>query len=256
MKNLRLIIMNIIILFIAGNSLFAQKFRLITWDSLGQKVTIKKTDDYEFKYRNPLSRDWTFVVIEPVEGNNDMHTLILKTNSITPRVTSLPPDTVYIPCPGEGDPEFGFKEGDEPVKGITVPPVREVLFEAFGQVELVKFCESVEIIYDGIAPEDVQILYEAIDEGYLLHLKRIGERKVIEFKYLCQSFILSNPESTSLTFTDELRYEQIIWTPMENNLWEVRIGTTERKCKSRALESIKHKRTSDYESQIPRQYRK
>ncbi len=63
---------------------------------------------------------------------------------------------------------------------------------------------------------------------------------------------MSNPESTSMVFDKNLRYEQIIWTPMENNLWEVRIGTTERKCKSRALDNIKQKRNSDYENKIPK----
>jgi len=218
----------------------AQKIKLITWDTLNQEVTISKNDIYDFKYRNELSSDWTYIEVKKVSGNDDLHTLIIRTHSVTPIDKSLPPDTVYIPCPGEGDPEFGYKGGEIVGKGIIKKPERTVVFTDFNQVEVVRFCESVTIVY------------ESIDDGYYLHLKRSGERKTIEFKCLCQSFIVSNPESTSMVFDKNLRYEQIIWTPMENNLWEVRIGTTERKCKSRALDNIKQKRNSDYENKIPK----
>lgn len=250
MKQTTALLALLIMLSISQTS-FAQKTKVIRWDSLNQSVTISKGDFYEFLYRNNLNSDWTFIELQQVPGEDEYHTLQLKTNSVPPIVFALPPDTVYIPCPGEGEPEFGFKDISA-TGNIIKKPERTIMFREFGQVEKVRFCESVNIIYEEIAPEDVQILYESIDDGYLLHLKRIGERKLIEFKCICQTFILSNPESTSMSFDPRLKYEQIIWTPMENNLWEVRLGSTQRDCKSRALDRIKVRRNAEYEKNLPR----
>ena len=56
----------------------------------------------------------------------------------------------------------------------------------------------------------------------------------------------------SKVFSNHLKYEQVIWTPRKDGTWEVRIGTTERGCKSSALGNLKELRTKEYEKNIPK----
>jgi hypothetical protein len=150
----------------------------------------------------------------------------------------IPEDKSQTPVPGE-------QMFDSPDTVLYVSEIRQ-------QFE-VKNGQEVNFIYEeGIEPEETYFTYESTFDGYVLELHERSEQVDVEFKRMCQIFIVANPNLTSVKIPKSLRYEQIIWTPREDGTWEVRIGTTERGCKSKALKDLRKLRDSNYEKLVPR----
>ena len=122
-----------------------------------------------------------------------------------------------------------------------------------GQKFEVKLGQEVNFIYDdNINPDETYFSYESTYDGYILELHKKTEPIEIEFKRMCQRFIVADPNLTIVVIPETLRYEQIIWTPRRDGTWEVRIGTTERGCHSKAVNELRKLRTKEYEKSIPK----
>ena len=146
------------------------------------------------------------------------------------------------------------QSGAPPIAGLAPveAPSRTVSFTNIGEKLNVKTGEIVNIIYDGIDPENTYIVYESTPDGYILELAPKNETKVIEFSRLCQTFVVLSPDRTLLKVPETLKYEQIIWTPRADGSWEVRLGSQERGCQSPALNEINKLRTKEYNKKTPR----
>ena len=145
-------------------------------------------------------------------------------------------------------------EGAAPIAGFTeLPsPGQVVTFNGIGQKVHVKTGETVNFVYDGIVPEKTFIIYESTDNGYNLELAWRNEPIVVHFWQLCQIYVVATPALTNVDIPANLQMEQVIWTPRADGTWEVRIGTIERGCKSKALDDLQKMRNKDYEKNVPR----
>ncbi|OGU14297.1 MAG: hypothetical protein A2X61_16150 [Ignavibacteria bacterium GWB2_35_12] len=145
-------------------------------------------------------------------------------------------------------------EGAAPIAGFTeLPsPGQVVTFNGIGQKVHVKTGETVNFVYDGIDPEKTFIIYESTDNGYNLELAWRNEPIVVHFWQLCQIYVVATPALTNVDIPANLQMEQVIWTPRADGTWEVRIGTIERGCKSKALDDLQKMRNKDYEKNVPR----
>lgn len=132
---------------------------------------------------------------------------------------------------------------------------RSVVLSSTGQRVEVKNGESVALVYDGIDTENSYLRYESTEDGYALTLATRNEFVVLDFKTLCQIYIIDNPANSAVSLPDNLRYEQVVWTPRSDGLWEVRVGSVNRGCRSEALENLEKLRRGEYEKSVPR-YRK
>ncbi len=159
------------------------------------------------------------------------------------KVDITPSQSVSIPSDGTA-PIAGLKARDKVDKVIT--------FTSVGEKFELKNGQTANFIYDGISPEETYIIYEQTLDGYILQLAYRDEKVHLPFTRLCQIYIVSNPALATTEVPQNLRYEQIIWTPRADGTWEARIGTTERGCKSPALDELKNLRTKSYEGSIPR----
>jgi hypothetical protein len=130
--------------------------------------------------------------------------------------------------------------------------VRIVTFDSVGKRVHVKNGETVNLIYDGIDPEAAYLRYESTHDGYELELAPRNQFMVVSFETLCQKFIVDHPANAAVNITDDLRYEQVVWTPRSDGLWEVRIGSTSRGCQSEALDGLNKLRSAQYEKTVPR----
>ncbi|MBI5323839.1 MAG: hypothetical protein HZB41_00910 [Ignavibacteriae bacterium] len=145
-------------------------------------------------------------------------------------------------------------EGAAPIAGVAeLPsPGQVITFNGVGQKVHVKTGETVNFIYDGIDPEKTYIIYESTDDGYNLELSWRNEPVLIHFWKLCQIYVVATPSLTNVDIPGNLNLEQVIWTPRSDGTWEVRIGTVERGCKSKALDDLQKMRDKDYEKGVPR----
>ncbi|MCL5991678.1 MAG: hypothetical protein M1419_06200 [Bacteroidetes bacterium] len=146
------------------------------------------------------------------------------------------------------------EEGAAPIAGVAeLPsPGQIVTFKGIGQKVHVKTGETVNFVYDGIDPEKSFIIYESTDDGYNLELAWRNEPIVVHFWQLCQIYVVATPSLTNVDIPANLAMEQVIWTPRADGTWEVRIGTIERGCKSKALDDLQKMRNKDYEKAVPR----
>ncbi len=151
--------------------------------------------------------------------------------------------TVYIPDDDSG-PVAGFTPAESPDTVVT--------FSELGKRIFVKNGTTVNFIYDGIDPDDTYVKYESWEGGYYIQLMNKNQRVDVHFSKICQLFIVQNPSLTIVDVPRKLRYEQIIWTPREDGTWEVRIGTTERGCKSKSLQDLQKLRTKKYKNNVPK----
>ncbi|MCS6807561.1 MAG: hypothetical protein RML40_02610 [Bacteroidota bacterium] len=143
--------------------------------------------------------------------------------------------------------------GDPPIPGKTPvsKPDRIITFRSMNDKFEIKAGETVNIVYDGVNPEDTYLRYEPTEDGYIVQLASVFEPVNVVFRRLCELFIVANPAMTSVIVADNLRYEQIIWTPRADGSWEVRIGTTgDRNCRSQALDYLQRLRTAEYERNL------
>lgn len=152
-------------------------------------------------------------------------------------------ESVHIPGDGSA-PVAGINAFDNPDKVIT--------FTGVGEKYEVQRGQDVNIIYEGINPEETYIIFESTFDGYTLELAYRDEPVYLSFERLCQIAIVASPALTTIDLPKTLRYEQIIWTPRKDGTWEVRIGTTERGCKSKALNELQQLRTGEYEKNVPK----
>lgn len=145
-------------------------------------------------------------------------------------------------------------DGTAPIVGVDISDRPDTLltFSSVGESFEVRNGQVVNFIYDGVDPEDTYILYESTFDGYILKLLKRDEIVDVEFKKLCQIYVVRAPELTNVDIPKNLKYEQIIWTPRADGTWEVRIGTTERGCKSQALKDLQRLRNKTYESNVPK----
>lgn len=163
--------------------------------------------------------------------------------NIPPSPDPALPTSVALPSDG-GAPMPAMDKAKTPTTTLT--------FTKVGQREFVKTGEAVNLLYDGVDAKSTYVKYESAENGYWLELAFTKEPTIVEFSYLCQRFIVANPALTSIGFGNGLRYEQIVWTPRQDGSWEVRIGATERGCKSEALDDINKLRTKDYQKEVPK----
>ncbi len=146
------------------------------------------------------------------------------------------------------------EDGSGPIAGMTEAesPDAIVTFNELGERTFVENGSTVNFIYDGVDPAETYVMYESTKDGYYLTLVKKDERVNVYFKEMCQIFIVGRPDMTTIDVPENLRYEQIIWTPRSDGTWELRIGTTQRGCKSRALNQLQELRTSEYEDNVPK----
>lgn len=227
---------------------------IIKWDSVNQTYRLPKGKDFSFQYalnKTPCLR------VE-VEDQVDEVLFTLKSDCISDTdIQTRPPDTLMINC--NGDVLRTYKGGQVGnVKSDILPEktsstVRTVVWNNFGQKELVKNCEVVTFIYSSkVQPEDADFYYEQVEEGYMLYLKMVGKVTELNLDCLCKKFEVTNPLSYRIKISPELKYEQLIMTPMSNEFWEIRLGSIDRGCKSPAKDDLKSKRDKNYESKLPK----
>lgn len=145
-------------------------------------------------------------------------------------------------------------DGATPIAGINSlnNPDTVLTFSEIGQKYEIKKGQSVNFIYEGINPEETYIIYESTWDGYTLELAYRSDKLNIAFSRMCQTYIVASPELTTVQVPKNLKYEQIVWTPRSDGTWEVRIGTVERGCQSKALQELQKLRTKDYEGKVPK----
>ncbi len=144
------------------------------------------------------------------------------------------------------------KDGSSPIAGevLAKNPDMTMTFNGYNEKQFVKTGTVVNFIYEGIDPENSFILYESTDEGYYLTLVKNNTPANIKFSRLCQTYIVASPQMTNITIDENVRFEQIIWTPRAEGNWEVRIGSTARGCKSEALDRLNKLRNQQYEKKV------
>lgn len=151
--------------------------------------------------------------------------------------------TVFVPADGSA-PIAGYEESAKSDAVVT--------FSEIGQKYKITRGQTVNFIYDGIDPESTFIVYESTLDGYSIKLAYKTDQILVNFSKLCQVFIVASPTFTNVYVPENLRYEQIVWTPREDGSWEVRIGTVERGCQSRALQNLQKLRSGNYEKSVPK----
>lgn len=227
---------------------------VIEWKKINQEVRIPKGEDYVFKYNLPKTNCMKIEVQE--KGMHQIFKLV--TDCIPPPenyTKQLPPDTLVISCDGELIRINKEKNTDiQQVENQKNYVERNIVWKSFDQVERVTNCEKVTFIYSGdVQPEEADFIYEQIEGGYLLSVKVMGRITELSFNCVCKRYEVTNPYSFRMIINQDLRFEQLIMTPMENNLWEVRVGSTnERNCKSPARTNLKNKRDANYEKKLPK----
>ena len=215
--------------------------RIIMWNKVGQRETIKKCEEHLVIY---VDAEPELTYMRYIESRNEDE-YVLELSSFATQAKPKPIDvTQSIIIPMDGSSPIALKK-------TSSDAVRQITFSKIGQKELVLLGETVNISYEGMNTDKVYLAYQSTEDGYWLELSSLMEQKVINFDKRCQSFIVASPATTTIRVEDAVRYEQLIWTPREDNSWEVRIGTVEQGCKSDALRAIKKVRTREYEANVP-----
>ena len=215
--------------------------RTIMWEKVGQREVLKKCEEHLMIYVGVESELTYMRYIESRLENEYILELATHATQVKPKPIDV---TQSIIIPSDGSTPIALKKTSDKA-------AREIVFSKMGQKEMVMNGETVNIKYEGVDPNLVYISYESFEDGYYLELSSIIEQKVVNFGKRCQSFIVASPATTTIRVAETVRYEQLIWTPREDNSWEVRIGTVEQGCKSVALDAIKKLRTREYETAVP-----
>ncbi len=215
--------------------------RIILWDKIGQRETLKKCEEYLIIYGN-VEPELTY--IRYIESKNPEE-YILQLSTFSSQARPKPIDvTQSIKIPMDGSTPISMKKKNKEA-------LKTLVFTKVGQREKVLNGDMVNIEYKDVNTNKTYIAYESTEEGYWLELSSLMEQKVINFSKRCQSYIVASPATTTVRVDDQVRYEQIIWTPRADNSWEVRLGTVEQGCKSDALEAIQKVRTREYQQNVP-----
>lgn len=216
--------------------------RIIMWEKVGQRETLKKCEEHLILYVGKVEPETTYM--RYIQSRNDRE-YILELSSFSTQAKPKPIDvTQSIRIPLDGSSPIALKNQSNSA-------VRQIIFSKIGQKEKILNGETINIIYDGVNTSKTYIAYQSFEGGYWIELSSLLEQKVIIFSKRCQSYIVASPATTTIRFDDVVRYEQIVWTPRVDNSWEVRIGTTQQGCKSAALDAIRKLRTKEYETNVP-----
>lgn len=250
MKNLMLLIILIVL-----NLRITQSQTVINWDSVGQEVKLLKTEDYVFNYNIKKIPCYNIQVKE--KGIYQYFKLI--NNCVTDSTNSLTlftPDTLFVDCDGTIKRSYLNDEEKNSLSynNLKNQKIKVIKWEKYGQTYKINNCEIVNFIYTNeVTPDDADFIYEQISDGYLLTVKMRGSITELNFDCICKRYEVANPYSYRIKISHSLRYEQLIMTPIDNDIWEVRIGTTDiRNCDSEARFNLKFKRTNEYEKLLPR----
>lgn len=216
--------------------------KFIFWKEADQVDTITTDKPFEIQYYK-LDRENYYMRL--IQHNEKKFSVTLKAYATKAKPKPIEvAQSIYIP--EDGTSPISFNKSSEKSD-------RVITFTYIGQREKIKSGELVNIIYQNLKTDKIYISYESSDDGYWLELTSLHEMKRIRFDKLCQVWIVATPELTTIEFSDDVRYEQIIWTPREDNSWEVRMGAVERGCKSEALRRIEKLRTKEYMENVPKE---
>lgn len=147
-------------------------------------------------------------------------------------------------------------DGPTPTPPNEVPDSnkRKIVLDTVGQRELVYTGECVVISVAPSVSGTSSVQWESDERGlgYYVILEPRFEKKSLEFRHMCKAYIVDDPSVVDVTVDTVLRYEQIIWTPRADGKWEVRIGTTARRCQSAPLVKLQELRrtTPGYEEGV------
>ena len=216
--------------------------RTIMWNKVGQREKIVKSEKYRMAYVGAEEEN-TFILYVP---DSDEDSFILELSTFSTQAKPKPiAITRGIEIPADGtSPKASQTAFDGQLKVIT--------FKNYNQREIVYNGEKVNVEYDpSLNLDKCYLSYQSDEDGYWLELSKLNDQKVVIFDKLCQTFVVATPELTTVRVTDKIRYEQIIWTAREDKSWEVRIGSSERGCKSDALNRLKDLRTKEYLENLP-----
>ncbi len=249
-KHFKILLMIVLmILFYSNSELYSQgeeakayvPDRIIMWDKVGQREVLKKCEEHLIIY---VGAESELTYMRYIESRIEDE-YILELASHATQAKPKPIDvTQSIIIPADGSSPIALKKTSDKA-------AREIVFSKMGQKEQVMSGETVNIRYEGVNPDKVYIAYQSFEDGYYLELSSLMEQKVVTFAKRCQSFIVASPATTTIRVDDVCRYEQLVWTPREDNSWEVRIGTVAQGCKSAALDAIDKLRTREYETAVP-----
>ncbi|GAB5466218.1 MAG: hypothetical protein Kapaf2KO_16540 [Candidatus Kapaibacteriales bacterium] len=225
--------------------LFANQERFVDIMEYGQEVIIRSGESVFFLYGENTPQEETSLVYETNASlNNGDYILVARQRPIEKKINKTSDDRAII-LSEEGVLET--KTGDNSSIGDIIFD-STILFEEFGQTEEIKFGQKLNIKYGPkIAEKSKYILYQLKDNGYMLTLQSTESPVRVSLDQMCKKIITPDPYYVYLDVAEHLRYEQIIWTPTNTGKWEVRIGTTNRGCKSPALDWLQTARTAEYE---------
>lgn len=234
----------ITIIFIAvaqDNTTENSKPKRVIWDHFGQRE-ILKGERMIYRYEN-IEPDYTYLKLHPTLPHLGEYEIELTTDADQIKLESIA-TTQSVSIPDKDSPP---EISDKPSKKFT----RVVTFTKYGQEELVRTGESVNVTYENVDVPNSFISYRSVEDGYFLTLQKLSDKTPVKFNKLCESFIVRHPSKTLIMIDEKLKYEQVIWTPLENGQWEVRVGTVQQSCPSPALKDLDKLRSPDYLAKRP-----
>jgi hypothetical protein len=245
-KNIFILIFTILSIF-THSQVYSQT--VITWDSVGQEVKLLKKEDYVFLYKikkTPCHR------VEVKEKGLYQIFKLLNECVEDANIVIKSPDTLFIDCDGSIQRAY-LNESNNNKYVDNSKNLRVIKWKEFGQIEKINNCEKVEFIYSNpVTSDETDFVYEQVADGYFLTVKMKGEITELNFDCLCKRYEVTNPYSYLIKIDPKLRYEQFIMTPMDNDMWELSIGSSGlRNCISKARINLNSKITDDYENELP-----
>lgn len=212
----------------AGYSAFAQPVgtRVIYWDSVGQRETITFGEKYEFFWRN-ASPDNCMIRYIPIPSTEKYILQVIPNQSVNSVVKVA--RAIYTEKTGKGT---LLKDLEWQTPDTTL------YWHYAGQKHCVSFDKKVNFSFSMPDLQKYYMTYAIDGDGYCVQLTGIYEVTNLHFQARCQKFIVPDPSYVSLTYDESVKREQIIWTPLLNGNWEVRMGTVEQGCISNALDQL------------------
>ncbi|GAB1431126.1 hypothetical protein MASR2M18_19600 [Ignavibacteria bacterium] len=200
--------------------------RFIFWDSVGQRVTITYGERYEFLWRG-ADPDNCIIRYIPIPSA-EKYVLEVTAAPITNKIVKIA-RAIYT----ERDSKKSLVKDVEWTEPDTM-----LYWHYAGQKQCVPFGKKVNFSFAMPDLQKYYMTYELNAEGYCVQLTGIYEVKSLHFTARCQKFIVPDPSYVSITYDESVKREQIVWTPLMNGNWEVRIGTVAQGCISDALDQL------------------
>ena len=200
--------------------------RLIFWDSVGQRETISLGERYEYFWRK-ANADSSLIRFVPI-ASSDKFILEVIAAPVTNKVVKIA-RAVYT---DKNSRQTLLKDVE------WTEPDTMLYWHYAGQEQCVPFGRRVNFSFTVADLQKYYLTYKLGAEGYCIQLTGLYEVKSLHFKARCQKFIVPDPSYVSITYDESVKREQIIWTPLLNGNWEVRMGTVEQGCISDALDQL------------------